>query len=538
MSNIPSYQRVLTGGAKTLIPIPDAQRAYIAAVADDDPPSAAYILSTTLEFPARLKAQLRENLKHHGIQVIGQITVSAAELEQIYRQARLDSIATDQIDIDYDRYRDGIISLLFAAVSGGASDIHIVRRKRTAQVSFRIDGLIMSHTEWSDEVADQTCRFIYEVMATDQSVTWNSRECQDAVIDTPLPSGQRVRVRIGTIPASPDGYDMVLRILPGGGETMRLEKLGYEVPQYREIKLMAKRPSGLVVIAGGVGSGKSTSIVAMLQEEYDLHQGRLRIITVEDPPEQMIASATQVPVVRNRGLSCGNEFSFAIRGALRCDPDTLMVGEIRDLQSALLTIKFAQSGHRVYTTVHATTAIGIVGRLTGIGVEPALLCTPDVLKGLIFQTLVPVLCTSCSIPMDIWLRKDNSSAHRIETAERLQLALSSRGYNMTKVSFRGSGCNECAKSGISGRTLIAEIVVPDDPMLSYLGSGDYITAYNHWIENLKGQPASEHGIRLIAAGITSADDVEWRVGPLNCVPPSQSSNIQLLQQSIIQPGHA
>ena len=103
-----------------------------------------------------------------------------------------------------------------------------------------------------------------------------------------------------------------------------------------------------------------------------MHQSRLRIITVEDPPERVIPGATQVPVVRKRGTAAGDEFSFAIRGALRCDPDTLMVGEIRDLQSAVLAIKFAQSGHRVYTTVHASTALGIVGRLVGVGVDSTL----------------------------------------------------------------------------------------------------------------------------------------------------------------------
>ena len=150
-------------------------------------------------------------------------------------------------------------------------------------------------------------------------------------------------------------------------------------------------------MAGGVGSGKSTSIVGILHEELEMHQSRLRIITVEDPPERVIPGATQVPVVRKRGTAAGDEFSFAIRGALRCDPDTLMVGEIRDLQSAVLAIKFAQSGHRVYTTVHASTALGIVGRLVGLGVDSTLLCMPDVLKGLIFQTLVPQLCPSCKI---------------------------------------------------------------------------------------------------------------------------------------------
>ena len=409
LSKIPIFSLVLTGGPESLVPVSDEERAYFAAVAEDDPPDTAYILFTPLQYPARLKAQLRENLKRKNVHVIDQVEVTPADLENIYANAQVQT-KSNTADVDYERGRDAVRGLLARAVTDDASDIHIVRRRRTAKVSFRIDGRIVPHAEWSDLMADQTCRFIYEVMGYDQEVTWNRHEPQDAVVDTVLPNGRRVRVRVGTIPASPDGYDMVLRILPGSGDTLRLETLGYDSIQLKSINELASRPSGLVVMAGGVGSGKSTSIVGILHEELEMHKSRLRIITVEDPPEREIPGATQVPVVRKRGTAAGDEFSFAIRGALRCDPDTLMVGEIRDLQSAVLAIKFAQSGHRVYTTIHASTALGIVGRLVGLGVDSTLLCMPDVLKGLVYQTLVPQLCPSCKIPTNEWLREDPSDA--------------------------------------------------------------------------------------------------------------------------------
>ena len=519
-SSVPPYKLVLTGGAESMVPIEESEHAYIAAVSEDDPPSSAHILFTSLQFPARLKAQLRENLKRQNIPVINQIEVTPAELEQIYSNTN-SFVQTLPSDLNYERALDSIRVLLARAVSDDASDIHIVRRQRTASVSFRIDGQIIPYAEWSEHTADQTCRFIYEVMGYDQEVTWNRHEPQDAVVDTRLVNGRRIRVRVGTIPASPDGYDMVLRILPGSGDTLHLSELGYDTHQVQAIYKLTRRPSGLAVMAGGVGSGKSTAIVGMLLEELKMHESRLRIITIEDPPERVIPGATQVPVVRKRGTAAGDEFSFAIRGALRCDPDTLMVGEIRDLQSAVLTIKFAQSGHRVYTTVHASTVTGIVGRLIGLGVDPSLLCTPDVLKGLIYQTLVPLLCPNCKITTQEWLAKTRSSnAARPELAERVSKALGSRGLDVRKVAYRAiSGCKNCAGSGVIGRTLMAEIALPDDEMLSQLRGGNYTAAHRHWLEYLNGQPVAEHGIRLLANGVASPPDVEWRIGPLSELLP-------------------
>ncbi len=513
-SEIPQFKCLLTGTSGAPIKIGKTDRAFVAAVSEDDPPTAAYIMYSPLQFPIRLKAKLREDLKRLNIQVIKQIEVTSEQLEEIYAQSISEDTHSEPIDMDYVRYRDDVRSLLARAVRDGASDIHIVRRRKTATVSFRVDGRVIEYGEWTESQADRICRFIYEVMGDEQEVTWNRHEPQDAVLDTILPDSNRVRVRIGTIPASPDGYDMVLRILPGSGETMSLDQLGYEPEQLRTIRDFVRRSTGLVVMAGGVGSGKSTSIVAMLHEELELHNRRLRIITVEDPPERVINGASQVPVVRRRGMGIEDEFSFAIQGALRCDPDTLMVGEIRDLQSAILTIKFAQSGHRVYATVHASTALGIVGRLIGIGVDPSLLCAPDILTGLIFQSLVPLLCPYCKVDRKQWAQASVTDTRRKQFVKRALLALNSREYATENLSFRGPGCDRCRHTGFNGRTVITEIVAPDDALLELLRSGDYTCAKRYWIQELGGQPAIEHGVRLVAQGRVAPTEIEWRIGPL------------------------
>ena len=148
--NIPSYALLLTGGPASLVPVTEAERAYFAAVSEDDPPSNATILYTVLQYPARLKAQLRENLKRQNVQVIDQVEVTPAELEKIYANAQVQT-KSNTADVDYERGRDAVRGLLARAVADTASDIHIVRRSRTARVSFRIDGRIVPHAEWSDQ---------------------------------------------------------------------------------------------------------------------------------------------------------------------------------------------------------------------------------------------------------------------------------------------------------------------------------------------------------------------------------------------------
>ena len=515
------------------MPLPPDQLRYFAALSDSNPPKTAIIIFTPLEYPARYKAQLRENLKREGIQVIGHHQVTPEELERVYSTVRHERQATAPSDIDYEKYRENVLALLHAAVTSRASDIHIVRRRRSARVSFRINGQVTHRAEWSDDEADATCRFIYEILAQDQAVTWNPREPQDAVIDTSLNTGERVRVRIGTIPASPDGYDMVLRVLPGTGESLPLQALGYTPDQLAEICKLARRPSGLVLMAGGVGSGKSTSLIGMLLEELEVHDQQLRIITVEDPPERVIPKATQVPVVRRqRNHNPGDEFLAAIRGALRCDPDTLMVGEIRDRQAAELVIKFAQSGHRVYTTIHAASALGVVARLVAIGIDPALLCAPDVLKGMIFQTLVPILCEKCKGSISDPTALAALSPPRRECIERLQSVLAGRGLNATEVAIRGPGCEACGHSAIIGRTLIPEIVVPDDEMLRHLAQGDQAAAHDHWVSS-GGHPIIEHGIDLIVTGRSAPYDVEWRIGELDSLQAPARRSINGSQLSVV-----
>ena len=217
MNTLPAYEILLTGDEQSLIPLSSDERQFVAAVSQDDPPTTAYIVKSSVEFPSRIVAQLRENLKKKQIHVVQQYKQPPEELEKIYASSKMATTAHTPSSHEYERHRDDVRALLARAVEDSVSDIHIVRRRKSANVSFRIAGQIHNHALWTTDYADMMCRFIYEVLCQDQAVTWNRAEPQDAVLDSVMPNGGRVRVRIGTIPASPDGYDMVLRILPGSG---------------------------------------------------------------------------------------------------------------------------------------------------------------------------------------------------------------------------------------------------------------------------------------------------------------------------------
>lgn len=402
-------------------------------------------------------------------------------------------------------YQREFANLLAAANADGVSDIHIEVRRETAKVRFRINGNLVDYTEWSVRYAREMGQVIYSVIAEEKDVTFNPDRPQDAVIDQNI-GDVRVRVRLATMPAYPDGFDMVMRLLPMGvgGEAVPLEKLGYTDSQVSAANLAVSKPVGVTVIAGTTGSGKSTSLKNMLLKKIASYAGMIKVITVEDPPEYFISGATQVPVVRSKNAKDGvNPFAAAIRAAMRSDPDVLMIGEVRDHDSAELLVHAVQSGHQVFTTVHASSAIGIVARLAGIGVKRDVLGGTDFLSGLIYQTLLPVLCDKCKVGIDDSGADDDLKSRLSRVSENF----------IDSIRFRGKGCGACSETGITGRTVAAEIIIPDNEIMKLIREGDDASALQHWKRN-GGKTALHTGIQKMNAGIVDPRDVEHRLGYL------------------------
>jgi len=262
---------------------------------------------------------------------------------------------------------------------------------------------------WTSGQALAMCACAYTVLAEIRDTTWVPDRQQDANF-AHLIQGRLHRIRYSHKPIYPEGVQVVLRILSTGkgfAFVPTLQHLGYSDEQAETIRAMMAEPSGVLVISGETGSGKSTTLANLMNLLLKSAGGAVSLQTVEDPPEYEVPGAIQSPVIHSRddqerGM---NPYVATIRSAMRCDPDILVIGEIRDLETARLAASAAESGHPVLTTVHASRALGIIPRLEGLGstlpnnpVNRALLCGPQFISGLIHQTLIPVLCDACSVP--------------------------------------------------------------------------------------------------------------------------------------------
>jgi type II secretory ATPase GspE/PulE/Tfp pilus assembly ATPase PilB-like protein len=411
---------------------------------------------------------------------------------------------------------DGLIK---AAVSNGTSDVHIEVRRNKAKIRFRKNGNLEDYKELSVSYATELAGVIYRVIAEEKDVTFQPSQPQDGVIDRQLTDQLRMRIRLATMPAYPNGFDMVMRLLPMGVTTKRQElvELGYRSMQLNDIKLSMAKPVGVIIVAGTTGSGKSTTLVTMLGKVIEDNKGNSKVITVEDPPEFELSGATQVPVVRSKVVigRDKNPFAASIRAAMRSDPDILMIGEVRDGDSTELLTHAVQSGHQVYTTIHASSGIGIIARLRSLGAKNETLGSQDFISGLIYQTLVQTTCESChknASDADLFYEKGSKSRYTefLEIMQRIRH--SAGGRDISHIRFKGEGCDKCSQ-GVTGRIVVAEVIVPDHEMKSMFAVGRDIDAWHHWRKS-GGETALETGINMMMDGICDPFNVEKKLGPL------------------------
>lgn len=401
-------------------------------------------------------------------------------------------------------------ALLGEALREGVSDIHIEVRRNRALVRFRKNGDLSTHQEWPVAHARKMAMVIYQVIAEEKDVTFNEMVPQNGIVDREI-EGQQLRVRIATEPAYPQGFDMIMRLLPMGQsrKVKSLSALGYAPRHIAAMEKATARPVGVTILSGTTGSGKSTSLTTMISQKIEEFEGRIKVITVEDPPEYYIEGATQVPVVRTRETKDANPFAAAIRAAMRSDPDILMVGEVRDEDSAELLIHAVQSGHQAYTTVHAPSAIGIVSRLRSLGVPMDILGSNDFLSGLIYQALVPVVCPACSVPFDVYRASESGNERAQAVVQRILRAVPR--VEQANIRFRHrEGCPKC-RLGVVGRTVAAEVVVPDTTMITYFAEGKDALAWLYFRRS-GGKTALDHGIEKMVTGTCCPYDIEAKLG--------------------------
>lgn len=391
--------------------------------------------------------------------------------------------AEDLLDTDQDAPIIRLLNALIAqALKDKASDIHIETYAHSLNFRFRMDGVLQSKLKLSASLSPLVISRI-KVMAKLNIA--EKRLPQDGRISVQI-AGRQIDVRVSTLPSN-HGERVVLRLLDKQTTALRLADLGLSDIHTKTIHQLMHKPHGIILVTGPTGAGKTTTLYAVLSI---LNESTRNILTVEDPIEYDLPGVGQTQVNSKIGMT----FARGLRAILRQDPDIVMVGEIRDLETAEIAIQASLTGHLMLSTLHTNTAVGAITRLRDMGVPPYLIAST--LQGVLAQRLVRVLCSECKQPYPA----DKSMQTLLRVSEPVTL-------------YRAQGCEACQHTGFAGRTGLYEIILIDEELKQLIHDEAKETAL--CAHTQQAYPTLfEDGIRRILAGETTVEEV-LRVAEVN-----------------------
>ena len=385
-------------------------------------PSAIDAILTRSESSQRV---LDEATEHFGLQLLHDDAIGDEQLTV----ERLTSDISPVIKL--------VDSMIYTAIQRRASDIHIETQDDAVHVKYRIDGVLQPAMQPIDRQFRGAVLSRIKVMA--ELDIAEKRVPQDGRFKLKMP-GKTIDFRVSIMP-SIHGEDAVIRILDKASiseqfHDLRLDILGFPEELLRRFRRAIAEPYGMVLVTGPTGSGKTTTLYAALSE---IASPEDKIVTIEDPVEYQLKGITQIPINERKGLT----FARGLRSILRHDPDKIMVGEIRDPETAQIAIQSALTGHLVFTTVHANNVIDVLGRFLNMGVEPYQFVSA--LNCVLAQRLVRTVCRDCRRPVEVTEAELHASAIDPRVAA---------GHTF----YKGAGCIECGGTGYRGRTAIGELL--------------------------------------------------------------------------------
>ena len=534
---LPAFTNILSHGETPSIELLKSKQHAMAAMATAG--QKFYVLSVQGENGSTAWFHLIEQGKRLGLGFSGAYTCTAEILQTVlqehvyekeavkaYQQKEaerqvLQSMVADSTPIEW------LKTTVLRCMKLDATDIHFEVQNEYARLRIRRDGIMRKVTHFPARVVNNGLSAGYTILAEEGSrseVAFNALAIQSAMIPLEL-AGQKVLLRYQSHPTV-GGYDAILRVLRVGEAAQTrlptLDALGYTAWQCERIQEATASAWGGVFVAGITGSGKTTTLSALLSQLAQ--DGQRKIISIEDPVEYQVPGVNHFSIRRKTHDPKANPFEEAMLAFLRMDPDVGMFGEIRDQMSGHMAHAAIQTGHKLLTTVHATSALGIIARLTSqhIGLIRDDVCTPDFLSILVYQVLVPKNCVHCSVPA-------------LQVMEPQALAAYEKYFKLDPSQFRcasDSGCPHCQVAGLEntdnvhvgvhGVKVCAEVIPITTELMHLMRKREDIQARELWLsqrqsrfdeEDMLGKEAWGHALYEMSRGVLDPYHFERTFGP-------------------------
>jgi type IV pilus assembly protein PilB len=407
--------------------------------------------------------EILKDVKEEDVQLVKEEADSATDLEKAGNESPI---------IRFVNY------LIADAIKQGASDIHIEPKEKALKIRLRIDGVLF---EAMNPPHTMTAAIVSRLKIMSNLDISERRLPQDGRIRA-IVNDRKIDLRMSTLPTA-FGEKVVMRILDNKAINVPLEALGFSDDMLTKWKEQIDQPHGIVLVTGPTGSGKTTTLYSSLRV---MDGNKLNISTVEDPIEYQLAAANQVQVHDKIGMT----FSAALRSLLRQDPDVVLLGEIRDAETARIAVQAALTGHLVLSTLHTNDAPASITRLINIGVEPYLISSA--VNAIVAQRLVRKICKECKEEYE------PSAEHRA--------FLTQQGFTDEKI-MRGKGCDKCRKTGYAGRLGIYELLIMDDQLRDMVTANPDVIQLRRKCREKGLITLREDGFGKVRAGLTTIDEI-------------------------------
>jgi type IV pilus assembly protein PilB len=439
----------------------------------------SFILQREIELGVADPAQVEAGV----VRVYGEATSSSME-DLLGEFGEVDAAAATDEDVTKQASQAPIIRfvdlVLQEGVKAKASDIHFEPFEHEFRIRLRIDGSLY---EMAPPPKNLASAVIARVKVLSSLNIAERRVPQDGRIKTTI-SGRQIDLRVSTLPTQ-FGESVVLRILDKTVVNLSLEALSMQDDIKEGIRAMVGRPNGIFIVTGPTGSGKTTTLYSALKE---VNTEDVKILTAEDPVEYEVEGIMQVPINHQVGLT----FAAALRSFLRQDPDTIMVGEIRDIETAQIAVQASLTGHVVLSTLHTNDAPGAVTRLIDMGLEPFLISAS--LEGVLAQRLLRRICKTCRTPYE----PDKDVVNMLDV-DALEIA--------NKKFYYGKGCPDCNRSGYKGRQGLFELMTINDQLRNLITQKAPTLVLKQKAIESGMRPLRDDGLRCIFDGHTSIEEV-------------------------------